>query len=103
MERCLACEAVLVVALDRRVARQCMLDYPAPGHRAGLFAGAACCDISWSDEALKQILRGRLLRTKAAPLRALGTNIRCQRATLFEDEDDPQARQRYTGRHPSSY
>jgi hypothetical protein len=41
-------------------------------HRAGLFAGAAGCDILWPDGALKQMLSGLETRFKAAPLRALG-------------------------------
>jgi hypothetical protein len=57
-------------------------------HRAGLFSGAARCNILWPDAALRQISRGRLVRAKATPLRALGTNKPCRRANRFEDEDD---------------
>jgi hypothetical protein len=40
-------------------------------HRAGLFPGAARCDILRPNGARKQIPRGRNARTKAAPLQVL--------------------------------
>jgi hypothetical protein len=67
-------------------------------HHAGLFAGAACCNISWADGTLERMSRGRQIRAKAAPLRALGTNIPFERANLVEneDEDDYEAPRRGT-------
>ena len=41
-------------------------------HRAGSFAGAACCNIFCTDHALIRISRGRRIHAKAAPLQALG-------------------------------
>ena len=53
-------------------------------HRAGLFAGAARCDILWSDGALKQRSSGLAARVKAAPLQALGTHTFVLHSQIFE-------------------
>jgi hypothetical protein len=57
-------------------------------HRAGSFAGAAHCDILWSDGALKQMSSGLEARVKAAPLQVPGTQTFLLHSQIFEDEDD---------------
>jgi hypothetical protein len=57
-------------------------------YRAGLFAGAARCNIVWSDGVLKQMSSGLAARFKAAPLQALGTHAFVPHSQIFENEDE---------------
>src|ERR1700757_4934444 len=57
-------------------------------HRAGLFAGAARCDILWSDGALKLLSSGLPASVKAAPLQAQWVFTGDCHPRTFEDEDD---------------